>query len=221
MSKFDWGVDTNQLEQEEKQKLEDQKKFGAVTSGIYNAVIEKAFLSKSDSGATAFEIEAKSFLDDGSEGKTIFAQFWIKSGDEKGNKTTYTTKDGKERLLPAWTQVNHLLAVAGKKLEDLNPKDATIQRGDTTIKVKALEELTGTKTKIVIQQYENEYDNEISIRYKIRDFLNLDGTDIHGKEDAEERWKKTLEKTPVRKLRNTSTQSSESKEEAKAATSGW
>lgn len=222
MSDFDWGVDTNQLQEEQQQQQEDRKKFGAITSGIYNAVIDKAFLSKSDGGATAFEIEAKTILEDGSDGKTIFGKFWIKSGDEKGNKATYTTKTGKERLLPAWTQVNSLLSVANKKIEDLQPKDATIKRGDETIKVKAIEELTGTKAKLVIQQYENEYKGEVNIRYEIRDFLNIDGTGSDGSIDAEEKWKATLEKTPIRKLKKSSKEKpNQSSEDAEAATSGW
>jgi hypothetical protein len=95
--------------------------YEAVT-GTYVAKIKKAFGFQSDSGAKAVRIEFDLTQDQetGEELENPISykeDFYIVSGDEKGNKTTFTTKKGKEVPLPAWGVLKSIAKSAGFDLK--------------------------------------------------------------------------------------------------------
>ena len=192
-----WGISTDLLEKSVAEQEERQESTGVLQSGIYPVTVEKAYLSKSQGGATAFNLDMVS-----DDGKKIFYTGWIRSGDEKGNKATYTDKNGNEVPLPSWFQVEHFLKAVGKKLEELKPVPAKMERFGRTEEILALPQLEGARCKAVVRQYENEYNGEVSIKYDIEDFLRLDGSRVGSKGRDEKAWAEFLAKNPIRKLRN-------------------
>lgn len=87
--------------------------FQLLSTDVYDATIKLAYLTKAKSGAvglvTHFDIA----------GSEIRHTEYFKSGDEKGNKTTFT-KNGEEFPLPGYTFSNNLcLLTVGKNLTDL------------------------------------------------------------------------------------------------------
>jgi len=228
---FDWGVSSEMLEEEVKKEEAAQAKRGIPESGIYPAVVKKAYLSRSQGGALGFNLELAEL--DGNpidgEGRTFYYTGWIKSGDAKGNKTTWTRKIKDEKtgeettvevLLPSWFQVEHILAIAGKKLEELQPQDATIERFGQQENVKIMPELEGTKTKIVVQQYENDHNNEVTIKYDILDFLKPDGSAVGSGRD-EAKWAKYLERNPIKLLKKKQEKKTGLSPEEQSAVNKW
>ena len=194
---YDWGIDDSMLEKEDRTVQVSE----VPNAGIYNVTVNKAYLSKSDGGATAFNLDLLEDVPDNPlGGRTFYAQYWIKSGDEKGNKSTYTDKKGEERPLPGWFPVLHLLKLFGKDFSRLKGKPDKMEVFGKVKDVYAFPELEGLKTKAVVQQYENEYNGEVSIKYDVPDFMGVDGKNHKG-EDIEEIWIKKLDKNPIRKIR--------------------
>lgn len=76
-------------------------------SGVYDAAIKMVYLNQSAGGAVSFNI-----ILENSSGKELRESFWIKSGDKKGNKTYYTSKDGKDRPLPGYSTANSMCIAA-------------------------------------------------------------------------------------------------------------
>ena len=72
-------------------------------SGCYTAVVTMAKLREAQSGAIGIDIELKT-----EDEKEIKITEWIQSGDAKGNKTTYTDKEGNEVNLPGFTKVKNI-----------------------------------------------------------------------------------------------------------------
>jgi len=69
----------------------------AIDTGLYPMIIDVAYLEKSKGGALGLNLHLKPA--DG--GKQVVRQtLWITSGDKKGNKNYYVTKNNKHRLLP-------------------------------------------------------------------------------------------------------------------------
>ena len=80
-------------------------------SGVYDTKVKLAYLDKAESGA----ISANFILADAA-GKELKETQFIKSGNAKGNKTTYE-KDGKLYPLPGYSVVNSLcMAATGTSL---------------------------------------------------------------------------------------------------------
>lgn len=77
--------------------------FGFEESGVYIGVIKMAKVLQASSGAVGIAIEIKT-----EDKKTARLTEWIQSGDTKGNKTTYTDKDGNEINLPGLTKIKNL-----------------------------------------------------------------------------------------------------------------
>lgn len=88
-------------------------------SGVVDFIIEMAYISTAGSGAMGLNVHLKEV-----GGNRVFkAQEWIYSGNEKGNKNTYT-KDGKEFYLPGWLTGNAITQLAAdRKLDSLNDDD--------------------------------------------------------------------------------------------------
>ena len=218
-----WGLTDEMLEQDDIAQEQERSSRGAPRSGIYKAAIANAYLDKSDEGATSINIEMQTMNEDGTEGRVLYWTGWIRSRNSKGNKATYIDKNnGKERPLPSWHQFNALLRVADKKLTDLKPKPGKIEIKDTVKEVMVIPELIGTKASVVIQQYEDDYRDEIQVKYDVRDFGHVDGTGSHGETDWEDSWNRSLAKTPIKKLKpKAEAPKQETTQEAEEALAGW
>lgn len=116
---------------------------GALESGLYDLTIKVAYVSTSSGGALALN----TIFD--YNGKEVRQQFWMTSGNDKGNKNTYT-KDGKEFYLPGFISANSLaLLTVGKEISQLDLEEKTIKlydfeaKGEVPTKVQVFTELTG------------------------------------------------------------------------------
>ena len=226
-----WGIDEEELEKEVESQEERQAEYSPVMAGIYPVTIDKAYLAKSPGGATSFNLEMTEIDPENPlGGRQLYYTGWIKSGDEKGNKATYTgerkNKDtGKmekvEIPLPSWYEVNHFLKSVGVKLSSLKPQPMKLERFGKIEEVGAFPELTGKKTKAVIRLYEDDHTGEIKERYEVVDFLNMDGS-ATGKGRNEEDWEKILAKNPIRKLKKkVDAKKEDLAKEAEEAVKGW
>jgi len=84
-------------------------------SGVYETIIKLAYLNQTAGGAYFLHVELEKA---GEKFGRIRDKWCIKSGDEKGNKTYYISKDGKKQPLPGYQTAKSLcLAVTGKDLD--------------------------------------------------------------------------------------------------------
>jgi len=94
----------------------------ALDSGVVDATIELAYISKSDGGAKALNCTFKT-----TDGKTLPIQLWITSGTAKGGKSFYTTKTLEKKYLPGYILASHLgLLAAGKSIENWDFEEKVI-----------------------------------------------------------------------------------------------
>jgi hypothetical protein len=90
-------------------------KFAAWDSGVYDAVIDLAYVDESKGGAMGVNFTFKT-----QEGKELRQTIYVTSGKEKGQRNYYETKDGTKKYLPGFTLVNDLcLLTVGEELSDL------------------------------------------------------------------------------------------------------
>ena len=82
---------------------------GPLESGIYPATVKAVYFKHSAGGALAANVH----LD--INGREIRQQLWIQSGDAKGNRNFYETKDGKKRYLPGFELFRSLTLMATNK----------------------------------------------------------------------------------------------------------
>ena len=93
---------------------------GALDSGLYDLTVKVAYVTTSSGGALALN----TIFD--YNGKEVRQQFWMTSGNDKGNKNTYT-KDNKEHYLPGFLTANSLaLLTVGKEISQLDLEEKTI-----------------------------------------------------------------------------------------------
>jgi len=89
-----------------------------LSSAIYTAKVNQAYIFETKSGANFAKIELEA------DGKRLFFNECFQSGDEKGNKTFYTDKDGNDNDLPGYALLNEVLAsvmgedILNSELED-------------------------------------------------------------------------------------------------------
>ena len=95
---------------------------GALDSGIYPSKVTMAFLQKSDSGATALNLHLMTDTN-----REIRQSLWIASGNAKGNKTYYETKQGEKKYLPGFALADNLcLLTVGKSITDMSPEEKMV-----------------------------------------------------------------------------------------------
>ncbi len=116
---------------------------GILDTDLYPGRVKVAYLTTASTGAVAVNIQ----LD--VDGKEVRQQFWVLSGNAKGNKNTYT-KDGKEYYLPGFLTANSLaLLTVGKELSELDIEKKVVKLYDFEAKeerpteVDVFVELTG------------------------------------------------------------------------------
>ena len=90
-------------------------KFSPWDSGVYDAVIDLAYVEESKGGALGVNFTFKT-----QEGKELRQTIYVTSGKEKGQLNYYETKEGTKKYLPGFTLVNDLcLLTVGDELSDL------------------------------------------------------------------------------------------------------
>jgi hypothetical protein len=75
---------------------------GALESGLYNATVALAYITKSQGGAMGLVLNLKT-----SAGREIRQTLWMTSGTAKGGKNYYE-KDGEKHYLPGFNHANSL-----------------------------------------------------------------------------------------------------------------
>lgn len=125
---------------------------GVLDTNVYPMRVKVAYFTTAASGAVAINLQGDV------DGKEVRQQFWVLSGNDKGNKNTYT-KDGKEYYLPSFLTANSLaLLTVGKELSQLDVEKKVIKLYDFEAKeerpteVDVLVELTGQMIQAGIQK---------------------------------------------------------------------
>ena len=162
-------------------------------AGLYTVAVDKAYIRKTDSGANMLEVDFK--MEDGSD---FHYSTCVLSGDAKGNKSTYTTKQGKERALPGVDSMTKFLTAIDSI--SAGAAEGEVEHFGTKMKVLAFSGLQGKKLQIGINQYENFYNGEVSVRNDVKYWLDEAGKNSAG-EELSEKVKESLEKFPLKKLK--------------------
>jgi len=90
-------------------------KFGPWDSGVYDAVIDLAYVEESKGGAIGINFIFKT-----QEGKELKQTIYVTSGKEKGQLNYYEGKDGAKHYLPGFTAANDIcLLSVGEELSEL------------------------------------------------------------------------------------------------------
>ena len=166
---------------------------GTRDAGLYVVAVDKVYIRKTDSGANMLEADFK--LEDGSD---FHYSTCVLSGDEKGNKSTYTTKQGKERALPGVESLTKFLtAIDSLKAPAVKGE---VEHFGTKIEALCFTGVQGKKLQIGINQYENFYNGETSVRNDVKYWLDASGKNSAG-EDLIEKVTESLTKNPIKKLK--------------------
>jgi len=146
----------------------------------------------------------------------------LKISDEKGNKTTYTSKQGKELPLPGVISMSKFLTAIDSLTA--NGIEGEVEHFGTKMTVLAFDGLQGKKLKVGLNQYENFYNGEMSIRNDIKYWMDEVGKNSKG-EDISEKVIAKLEENPLKKLKNAppvaNTGTNGGSEASTTAESGW
>jgi hypothetical protein len=187
------GFFDNLVTEEIKQEVETAQKVstgGLLAPGTYLMAIDKAYASKAQSGAIKVTIEFKYKKEDGEDGK-FFWSGYVQSGDEKGNKSYWTDKNGKKHPLPDLTFYKQICESAG--VPNPQTKDATMEMFGEQVQVKAMPELTGKQVIVGVRhKYDDFRDKDVAF---VDTVLDKDGKNTAG-EDLLEKLKEKIEKTP-------------------------
>ena len=90
-------------------------------SGIYEAKVAMAYITKSEGGALGLVVNLKT-----SDNREIRETFWMTSGTAKGSKNYYE-KDGKKNYLPGFLHANALaLLTVGQEISALETESKAI-----------------------------------------------------------------------------------------------
>lgn len=97
-----------------------------VATDAYELATDIAYFDKSKGGALSFNVVLK-----GQNGETVKQQWWVASGDAKGNKNFYTDKKGKDHYLPDFSAANNFCLLAcGVELSALKTEEKQIMLYD-------------------------------------------------------------------------------------------
>jgi hypothetical protein len=106
--------------------------FKRLESDIYNFIIDLAYVDKADSGAMSVNFVFKS------PEHELKQQFYITSGDKKGNLNYFTDKKDQKRYLPGFNSVNHIcLLTTGEQLVNMETETKVINIYNPELKKEA------------------------------------------------------------------------------------
>ena len=187
------GIQTEVLEQVQPEEVCEGK---TRPSGLYTVVVDKAYVRKTPSGANMLEVDFN--MEDGTN---FHYATCVLSGDEKGNKSTYTSKQNKEIALPGVVSMTKFLTA-------IDSVSASAAKGDVEFKNETIEALCfagiqGKKLKIGVNQEESFYNGDVFIKNDVKYWLNAKGENSTG-EDLAQKVIESLEKHPLKKLRQPS-----------------
>lgn len=124
-------------------------------TGLYPVMVDMAYLGKSVGGAMSLNLHLKVIADSSIVRQTL----WVTSGNKKGNKNFYTTKEGKKRLLPGMIQADQIAQITtSKNMAALTPEEKTIKlwdyesQAEKPTKVHALTEMIGQPMLVGLQK---------------------------------------------------------------------
>lgn len=140
------------------EKIEDNKDTlgggGVVDSGVYDCVIELAYIDYARSKAMSLNLHVKT-----AEGRFIRQTLWMTSGEAKGCKPYYTDKQGKNHYLPGYVIANDIcLLTLDTGISETDPEEKTIKLYDFDAqkelpqKKMVVTELHGQKIKLAIEK---------------------------------------------------------------------
>lgn len=126
---------------------------GLLDTGVYDAVVDKAYVTTSKGGALALNV----VLD--IQGRTVRQQFWMTSGTAKGGKNTYTDKNGKEQYLPGFNMADALALLTAKEhIGNLKAQDKIISLWSSEVQkevdteVKMFTAMLGNPVKVCLEK---------------------------------------------------------------------
>lgn len=110
----------------DKDTLGSGSKFGPWESGVYETVIDLAYVDESKGGAISVNLTFKT-----QEGKELRQTIYITSNKEKGQLNYYVTPEGVKKYLPGFTTINDLcLLTVGEELSDLETETKVLSLYD-------------------------------------------------------------------------------------------
>jgi len=190
------ALDMLGISQETVAQVEPEEVYEGSTrpAGLYTVVVDQAYIRKTDSGANMLEVDFK--MEDGTD---YHYSTCVLSGDEKGNKSTYTSKQGKEIALPGVVSLTKFLT-AIDSLTAPAVEGEVEHRGKDKIKALCFSGIQGKKLKIGVNQEENFYQGDILVKNDVKYWLDETGKNSKG-EDLNEKVTESLAKFPLKKLR--------------------
>lgn len=209
------GIEKKQFNEIEEETV---REGGTREAGVYDVAVDKAYIRKTDSGANMLEIDFQL-----ADETTFHYSTCVLSGDEKGNKSTYTSKQGKEIALPGVQSMRHFFDAIG--IEDPDATEGQVEHFSDKITALCLTGIQGKKLKIGINQYENFYNGEVSTRNDVKYWMNDKGENKAG-DGILDKVTSSLEKNPLKKLKASAstggaTTSGSTQGAAAAKSSGW
>ena len=189
-------LDTLGISKEVIAQVEPEEVYEGSTlpAGLYKVVVDKAYIRKTDSGANMLEVDFK--MEDGTD---FHYSTCVLSGDEKGNKSTYTSKQGKEVALPGVVSLTKFLtAIDSVKANAIEGE--VDHRGKGNIKALCFDGLQGKALLVGVNQEESFYQGDVLIKNDVKYWLDESGKNSAG-EDLKEKVEESLEKHPLKKLK--------------------
>lgn len=208
MAEFEYEVGQEALDTAEGQRAPVKP----TEPGIYEAVVNRAYIRKTDSGAEMAEIELQ--LDDD---KKLFYSTCVRS---RAGKTTYTSKDGKEIALPGVNEILSIFKIA------TGEKRIKVEKGMEEVKDKPVEvlrmpSLNGKKFKIGVRNEQYVYNGEVKTKPTVIQWMDLEGRNEKG-EPVESSTASFIERNPVKKPRGEAIPTSNpAADKEKVLKSGW
>jgi len=197
------GIDEGLLEGQEVTIPE----YKPVEAGVYEVAVEKAYLRTTDNGATMLELDFVEVVPDNPlGGRHIRWSTAVKSGNSKGNKATYTSKNGKEVPLPGVVIAKALFDAADVSMTT-KPVDTKLEHAGNIINARVFPQLENKKVCIAVQQYEDEYNGELRTKIDVKDVFKCSN------EEKKKKWKDFLERNPIRKLKKKAESSTQTNNE--------
>jgi len=141
-------------------------------SGVYEYDIDMAYMVESARGA----IGVNMIFTKGNQ--QLKQSFWVRSGNDKGNKTTFTNKAGNEQPLPGMAAINSIvfLTLGKNQISELDTEEKVVKlysyeaKEEVNTTVDVVTDLLGQKIVLGIMK------NEIDVKQKNDATGNFDTT---------------------------------------------